>query len=121
MTAKAYPPQSRRASWARAFFRILCVLAVLSLVAAKVAGYRPLTTGGRTIGLVEGLALVGYAGVGLPGAAYSNAREALDAAAERGFHMVEVDLLTNSYQYVLLALAVSSSPFIGRTLMTSTV
>jgi len=96
MTVKTHPAQSPCASWARVLFRILCALAILSLVAIRLAGYQPLTTGGGPTGPVEGLILVGHAGVGLPGAAYSNAREALDAAATRGFPMVEVDLLPTS-------------------------
>ena len=52
---------------------------------------------------VPDLTLIAHAGGGLPGATYSNSREALDGSVRYGFGFIEVDLeLTKSDELVLL-------------------
>lgn len=63
----------------------------------------PISEPGVAYTPVSDLALVAHAGGGLPGATYSNSREALDSTASFGIDLVEVDLeLTKSGELVLL-------------------
>ena len=57
----------------------------------------------RDVSPISGFGLIAHAGGGLPGATYSNSREAFEQSASQGFDLIEVDFeTTESGELVLL-------------------
>ncbi|HSX54041.1 MAG TPA: glycerophosphodiester phosphodiesterase family protein [Sphingomonas sp.] len=85
-----------------AVLSLLLAVAVALLIAAK-RNQPPATPGGPAIALPFQADLVSHAGAGMPGAIYSNSREALELAVARGHRKIEIDLIETSDGVVVAA------------------